>query len=130
MAEPTLGHINIRTDRFEETLAFYEAVLGFRRTAAPTNPDPALNLWLVDAKGRASIHVNALLPGEPTRIARDCVLDHVAFNCTDIDAMSAHLDRLGIAYRRVPTLLPGLIQLVLADPNGIKIELTFGHEQL
>ena len=60
----TLGHVNIRTTRLEETCAFYEKILGFRRVTAATNPDPGRNLWLADAAGNPSVHVNVFRPGE------------------------------------------------------------------
>jgi catechol 2,3-dioxygenase-like lactoylglutathione lyase family enzyme len=127
MPAPVLGHINIRTTRMEDTLAFYEALLGFRRGVAATNPDPAVNMWLHDSAGRASIHVNLLLAGEPLRDGMSA-LDHVAFNCSDMAAFEAKLRAMDVPYRVAPTRVPQLIQLVLADPNGIKVELTFGHE--
>ncbi len=59
----TLGHVTIRTTRLDETCAFYEKLLGFRRVTATTNPDPARNLWLADAAGNPSVHVNMFRPG-------------------------------------------------------------------
>jgi catechol 2,3-dioxygenase-like lactoylglutathione lyase family enzyme len=127
MPTPVLAHVNIRTTRLEETLAFYETLLGFRRGIAATNPDPSLNVWLHDGDGRASIHVNRALPGEPARDGKSA-LDHIAFNCTDMAAFEARLTAMGVAYRIAPTRVPAMVQLVLTDPNGIKVELTFGHE--
>lgn len=130
MTRAKLGHVNIRTDRLEETLVFFETALGFRRGVAPTNPDPTLNVWLYDEEGCPSVHLNQRLPADPPAAAAPGALDHIAFNCTDMAAMRAHLDAAGIAYRHVPTLVPGLEQLILHDPNGIKVELSFGHEGL
>jgi catechol 2,3-dioxygenase-like lactoylglutathione lyase family enzyme len=122
-----LGHINIRTGRMEETLAFYEAVLGFRRGAAATNPDPAQNMWLFDDRGIAAVHVNAFRADETVpEVNRSC-LDHVAFNCPDRAGMAERLAAMGIAYRESPTRLPGMVQFNLLDPNGVRVELTFGH---
>ena len=124
----TLGHVNIRTARLEETCAFYERLLGFRRGVAATNPDPARNLWLYDAAGNPSIHVNLFRPGESGGSGAGSSLDHIAFNCPDRAAMAAQLERDGIAYSLVETHVPGLVQFNLHDPNGVRVELTFGHE--
>lgn len=59
-----IGHINIRTPLFEETLTFYEAVFGLRRGTAKTMADPTRNAWLYDHDGRALIHVNMPTAGE------------------------------------------------------------------
>jgi catechol 2,3-dioxygenase-like lactoylglutathione lyase family enzyme len=127
MPAPVLGHVNIRTTRMEDTLAFYETLLGFRRGVAATNPDPSVNMWLHDGEGRASIHVNLVLAGEPPRDGMSA-LDHIAFNCSDMALFEARLRAMTVPYRVAPTRVPQLVQLVLADPNGIKVELTFGHE--
>jgi catechol 2,3-dioxygenase-like lactoylglutathione lyase family enzyme len=125
-----IGHINIRTPLLEETLGFYEALFGLRRGPAKTMMDQARNAWLYDADGRAIIHVNMPGQGEAVPGVGDRGrMDHVAFDCRDPDAMEERLAALGIAYRRRPTLVDGLTQIVLRDPNGINLELAFGTER-
>jgi len=46
-----IGHINIRTPLLEQTLVFYETVLGFRRGPAKTMADQTRNAWLYDGEG-------------------------------------------------------------------------------
>lgn len=124
-----IGHINIRTPILEETLAFYESVLAMRRGPARTMADQSRNAWLYDDAGRALIHVNMPAADEavPDVGARGRI-DHVAFDGRDPDEMEARLQRLGIAYRRRETLVSGLTQIVLRDPNGIMLELAFGTD--
>ena len=124
----TLGHVNIRTTDIERTCAFYESVLGFRRVIAATNPDPARNVWLCDDAGMPSVHVNAFRPDEPVPQDNLSSLHHVAFNCVDPAAMAARLDAAAIPYDMAVTRVPGLVQFNLHDPNGVRVELTFGHE--
>lgn len=124
----TLGHVNIRTTRLDETCAFYEKILGFRRVTAATNPDPSRNLWLADAAGHPSVHVNVFRPGESVVAGGGTCLDHIAFNCPDRGAMAALLEREGIPHTEIETRVPGLVQFNLHDPNGVRVELTFGHE--
>jgi catechol 2,3-dioxygenase-like lactoylglutathione lyase family enzyme len=125
-----IGHINIRTPLLEETLAFYEAVFGLVRGPAKTMSDQTRNAWLYDGDGRAIIHVNMPHDDEavppPGHRGR---MDHVAFDCHDPDAMEARLRALGIPYRRRTTLVEGLDQIVLADPNGLALELAFGTDR-
>ena len=124
-----IGHINIRTPLLEETLAFYEAVLALRRGPARTMADQSCNAWLYDGNGRALIHVNMPAADEfvPAIGARGRI-DHVAFDGRDPDAMEERLRRLGIDYVRRETLVSGLTQIVLRDPNGIVLELAFGTD--
>jgi catechol 2,3-dioxygenase-like lactoylglutathione lyase family enzyme len=122
-----IGHINIRTPLLEETLAFYEAALGLVRGPARTMSDQTRNAWLYDRDGRALIHVNMPNEGEPVPpVGSRGRMDHVAFDGTDPDAMEARLTALHIPYRRRRTLIDGLEQIVLVDPNGINLELAFG----
>lgn len=124
-----IGHINIRTPLLEETLRFYEQLFGLVRGPARTMGDQARNAWLYDGDGRAIIHVNMPLEGEPA-VEPGIVgrMNHVAFDCRDVDATEARLRELGVPYRRRATLVEGLTQIVLRDPNGINLELAFGTE--
>ena len=129
MAIDRIGHINIRTPDFEATMVFFETVLGLVRGPAATMADQTRNGWLHGSDGRPIIHVNATLPGEIARPAgANGRLDHVAFDCSDQGGMAERLDRAGIWYEVLRTRLPGLVQFNLIDPNGIRVELTFGHE--
>lgn len=126
----TLGHVNIRTERLEETCRFYEILLGLTRGVAATAPDPARNLWLFDAAGRPCLHLNRLREGETMGPGSTPPLHHIAFDCPDRTAMAARLEGLGIPYQVVETIVPGVVQFNLRDPNGVAVELTFGHERL
>jgi catechol 2,3-dioxygenase-like lactoylglutathione lyase family enzyme len=122
-----IGHINIRTPALEETLAFYEAVLGLRRGPAATMSDQSRNAWLFDEAGRAVIHVN-MPPDGAAPLTPGGVLDHVAFDCDDLAGMRGRLQALGLPFRERETRVPGLTQINLHDPNGVKLELTFGAD--
>jgi catechol 2,3-dioxygenase-like lactoylglutathione lyase family enzyme len=125
-----IGHINIRTPLLEETLDFYERLFDLRRGQAATMADQTRNAWLYDGDGRAIIHVNMPQEGEavPDTGARGR-MDHVAFDCHDLAGMETRLTALGIPYLRRATLVEGLTQIVLRDPNGIHLELAFGTEK-
>ncbi len=120
----TLDHINIRTTRMEETLVFFERVLGFRRSTALTNPDPAQNVWLLDEHGRASVHINVFREGEEVPETNLSCLHHIAFAARGRDAVQAHLDALQEPYVVVETRVLGLVQFNLTDPNGVRVEIS------
>jgi catechol 2,3-dioxygenase-like lactoylglutathione lyase family enzyme len=121
-----LGHVNIRATSLETTVAWYERVLGLRRSASDTNPDISVNLWLFDAGGNPCVHVNQLVPGD-VRTAKGLV-DHFAFDVEDRGAMEAHLAALGEPYETVPFPHARMVQLNLRDPDGVKVELTFRNQ--
>jgi catechol 2,3-dioxygenase-like lactoylglutathione lyase family enzyme len=122
---PRLGHVNIRTVKLAETVAFYENVLGFRRGEAPTMDDQSTNAWMYDGEGRPCVHVNSLRPGERLRPGDGSCLDHVAFDCEDEPAVRTTLERAGIPFARKEFPRARLVQLVVHDPNGVKVELSF-----
>ena len=128
-----IGHINIRTPagQYENTLAFYEGLLGLRRSISMATPGPD-NVWLFADTGRAIVHVNSVEEGgdvEPDG-ASTGRLNHVAFDCRDYDEAIARLDAMGLKYARYETKLDGLVLLVTKDPiNNIVIELSFGVDK-
>jgi catechol 2,3-dioxygenase-like lactoylglutathione lyase family enzyme len=125
-----IGHINIRTPLLAETLSFYAALFDLVPGEALTMADSSRNAWLYDRDGRAIIHVNMPGPGEaPIPADVRSRMDHVAFDCADIEAMEQRLAELAIPYARRSTRVPGLSQIVLTDPNGIHLELAFGTEK-
>ncbi|QJU59779.1 hypothetical protein HL653_20290 [Sphingomonas sp. AP4-R1] len=119
-----IGHINIKTPAFEETCAFYEALFDLARVPALTMADQERNAWLATADGHAVIHVNTATDDAPTS-ASPARLDHIAFECRDVAAMRARLDKLGVLYAHAVSRVPTLEQIFFTDLNGIKIELTF-----
>jgi len=121
-----LGHVNIRTPAFADTIAFYEAALGLRAGPAASANARLQNVWLYDEAGDAIIHVNGPMPGEtvhPEGAASR--FDHFALDCSGLDSCIARLDEQGISFERFRIEARGLTQLNITDPNGLKVELTF-----
>jgi catechol 2,3-dioxygenase-like lactoylglutathione lyase family enzyme len=121
-----LGHVNIRTPAFDETIAFYEACLGLRAGPAVSSQARPQNVWLHDEASDPIIHVNGPMAGE-TIFPEGAVsrLDHFALDCSGLDSCIKRLAAQGVAYQRIRIELRGMTQLNLIDPNGIKVELTF-----
>jgi catechol 2,3-dioxygenase-like lactoylglutathione lyase family enzyme len=112
-----IDHINIATEKLEETRAFFVDVLGFE-----DGPRPDLNFtghWLY-AGGRAIVHL------QPAKGAvgpsRASALNHAAFEIGDLDALTARLTAHGVAYRTIHIPNAPVRQLFLEDPNGVILE--------
>jgi catechol 2,3-dioxygenase-like lactoylglutathione lyase family enzyme len=128
-----LDHVNIHTDRLDETVRFYEEVMGLKKGLAP-GLDPDMTAWMFDETGRALIHLgkagsilgeaktDSAAPHEPPGSG---AVHHVAFNCQDYDSMIARLERLKV--RHVTNTVPpvDLKQIFIHDPNGVMLELNF-----
>lgn len=122
-----IGHINIQTDRLEETMRFYEALFDL----VPSEPPMTLSsptVWLFDRDGRALIHLSTPMAGKPAARGEGA-LNHVALDCADLPRMKARLDAHGVHFQEF-SAVEGMVQLFLMDPNGARLELTFGAEQV
>jgi catechol 2,3-dioxygenase-like lactoylglutathione lyase family enzyme len=112
-------HFTIVTDRLEETRAFYEG-FGFRVGPRPEIPIDGLWMYLGDHPA-LHILVTARMP-EPRR----GVLDHMAFRATDLPAVRAQLEAMGVRYS-LRKMAPPLDdwQMFFDDPNGVTVEFDF-----
>jgi catechol 2,3-dioxygenase-like lactoylglutathione lyase family enzyme len=125
-----IGHINIRTtvSHYEDTLRFYEKLMGLKRAESMATPGPD-NIWLYADNGRAIVHVNAVKDDgdvEPDGVSTGR-LNHVAFDCRNYELAISRIEGLGLKYKRYETQVEGLFLVVTKDPyNNIVIELSFG----
>lgn len=130
MRVEALDHVNIITDRLDETADFYAALLGLERRDAPPPLTPENATWMYDGDGRAIIHINSLdCPRAYDRAiepgALTGALHHVALRCQGYDQMIERLDARGADYQRNLVEAIGLRQIFTADPNNILLELNF-----
>jgi catechol 2,3-dioxygenase-like lactoylglutathione lyase family enzyme len=132
MAITELNHYFVRANDLEQTKAFYCDVLGFEVMARPDLP--FAGYWL-GTNGAVQIHMGEhgiehaeeyyLGTSADSATENAGVIDHIAFLATDPEAMSAHLDDLGVDTTKRYLPEHGLCQLFVADPNGLTIELNF-----
>ena len=125
-----LDHVNIITDRMDETARFYGNLLGLERRDAPPPLTPQNATWMFAAEGRAIIHINTtdcprtfdreVQPGSLTG-----ALHHVALKCTGYDDVKGRLDTLGADYQENLVSAISLRQIFTADPNNVLLELNF-----
>lgn len=117
MSVVAVHHINIVTERLEETRAFFVDALGLQ--AGPRPPFASAGYWLY-ANEIAVVHIQQA-PGKvgPSHLS---ALNHAAFQVADFDAALARLSRQGVSFDL--TQVPGtaLRQAFFLDPNGVRLE--------
>ena len=120
MAIRNIDHINIGTDRLEETRAFFRDALGLVDGWRPPFAFGGAWMYIGDA---AVVHLVDLKTGK--RPCDEAALDHFAFAIDDWDGARGRLDAAGVKYRA--TDVPGapIKQIFLRDPNGVNIELNY-----
>ena len=125
-----LDHVNIITDRLDETAEFYAGLLGLERRDAPPPLTPQNATWMFDGEDRAIIHINStdcprtydreVEPGALTG-----ALHHVALKCTGYDEVKGRLDAMGAEYQENLVSAISLRQIFTPDPNNVLLELNF-----
>ena len=125
-----LDHVNIITDRLDETARFYAALLNLERRDAPPPLTPQNAQWMYDAGGKAIVHINstdcpraydrAVEPGALTG-----AVHHVALNCSGYDEVLRRIADMGLDHQLNLVEAIGLRQIFTADPNNVLLELNF-----
>ncbi len=125
-----LDHVNIITDRLDETADFYANLLGLERRDAPPPLTPETATWMFDSENRAIIHINStdcyraydreVKPGELTG-----ALHHVALKCTGYEEVLGRLKEMGAEYQENLVSAISLRQIFTPDPNNVLLELNF-----
>jgi hypothetical protein len=122
MSVGSLGHYNVSTRKFEETMQFYEDVPGF-----VNGPRPQFNFlgaWLYSA-GHAVLHLNDISATDRQQAPDSGVINPIAFSSRGFEAIEQHLGGKDVPYRvnQVPNSTRW--QIFLRDPNNVEIELNF-----
>ncbi len=130
MKVEALDHVNIITDKLDETARFYADLLALQRRDAPPPLTPYNAQWMYDAGGRAIIHINSVdcprtydRPVEPGALTG--ALHHVALRLEGYEDMVRRLDARGAQYQLNYVEAIGLRQIFTADPNNVLLELNF-----
>jgi len=128
-----LDHVNIITDRLDETAEFYENLLGLVRKDAPPPLTPRTATWMFDGQDRAIIHINSV--DCPRTFEREVQpgsltggIHHVALKCTGYEEVKGRLDAMGAHYKENLVAAISLRQIFTPDPNNVLLELNFFAE--
>lgn len=118
-----LNHLNIRAPlpQLQQVRDFYVNILGLQPGWRPEVPVAGYWLYLGE---RPVLHL-MVCSDAAVSAAGSGHIDHFAFTATDPDAMEQQLQRAAVPYQRRD--FPGFntVQLVVADPLGIPVELNF-----
>ena len=123
-----LDHVNIITDRLDETAQFYATLLGLERRNAPPPLTPDNAQWLYDERGLAILHINSVdCPRTYDRVVQPGTatgaIHHVALTCTGRDALLTRIAALGLECQTNHVAAIGLHQVFTTDPNNVLLEL-------
>ena len=125
-----LDHVNIITDKLDETAEFYGKLLGLVRKDAPPPLTPQNATWMFDAEDRAIIHINSVdcprtFDREVPQGALTGALHHVALKCTGYEDVLGRLKDMGAEYQENLVSAINLRQIFTPDPNNVLLELNF-----
>jgi catechol 2,3-dioxygenase-like lactoylglutathione lyase family enzyme len=127
-----LNHFFVRASDLERSRNFYCEALGFEVMPRPDFRFPGY--WL-GVGGKVQVHMG--LDGAPQGAssyfgttpasARDNsgVVDHIAFQATDPEALAKRLAALRLPFRTRYFREIQLFQIFVADPDGLMLELNF-----
>jgi catechol 2,3-dioxygenase-like lactoylglutathione lyase family enzyme len=117
-----LDHYNLCTRNLDETVQFYQDVLGLERGWRPPLDIPGA--WLY-SEGRPIVHVNDIAATDQPQKMNTGSIDHVAFASRGFKGMKLHLASKGIEFRSNELAGGRVWQIFLRDPNGVVLELNF-----
>jgi catechol 2,3-dioxygenase-like lactoylglutathione lyase family enzyme len=115
-----LNHFTVIAEDAQQTLDFYEGLLGLRAGHRPELGFPGA--WLYADGPQALVHVYFGRPVPPQRAG---VIDHMAFSASGLKAVKERFDERGVKYELRRQAGAGTWQLFCHDPNGAKVELDF-----
>lgn len=122
MTVSMLDHYNVSTRKLDETVQFYEKVLGF--TNGPRPPFNFPGAWLYSG-GYPVLHLNDISQTDKQQRSDSGVIDHVAFRCHGFEATKQHLSDNHVAHHVNQVPNSARWQIFFRDPNNVEIELNF-----
>jgi glyoxylase I family protein len=122
-----IDHVEIVTDKPDETVTFYTDILGFtvrERGRVPVGPDTALNLVYLDLGGTTV----ELMTWENVPTAPKPELEHFGYRMIAIEVENmkealAYLKTKGVEPVWGPNYRDTYARAEISDPNGYRIEL-------
>ena len=116
-----LDHLNVRTARLGDMIAWYENVLGLKEGWRPNFP--FAGAWLY-AGDRPLVHL-VEVEQEPGSDPHDLKLEHGAFRGKDYAGLIAALDKAGADRNVVRVPGTSIIQVNVWDPDGNHLHIDF-----
>lgn len=120
-----INHVGVRVANLERARAFYEK-LGFEFVIGPIGPEPVAIM-----EHPSGVNINFILNADPVNTV-NLLMDiperhpgytHIALDVSDIKAVQAEIETLGIKITEGPVTLPnGGVMLFIRDPDRNVIE--------
>jgi len=122
MSVGVLDHFNIRTRKLDDTVRFYQDVMGLEKGPRPNFAFPGA--WMY-SEGKAVVHIVDISKTDEPQKPDSGVVHHVAFVSRGFDGMKQRLSSKDMPFdaRQVPG--GELWQIFVNDPNGVMIELNY-----
>ncbi|MEM5582200.1 VOC family protein [Roseibium sp. AS2] len=120
-----LDHVNLRTTRLDDMIAWYDTVLGMKTGFRPDFPFPGAWLYAGDA---AAVHLVGIDAKEATGSEQELKLEHFAFTASGAQDFEARLKQRGETYRRSVQTGTGTVAFNIWDPDGNHIHVDFEPE--
>ena len=117
-----LDHFNIRIRNLDETVRFYQDILGLEKGARPNFAFPGA--WMY-SEGKAVVHLVDISRTDEPQKADSGVVHHVAFVSRGFNAMKKRLQSKNVAFKTVEVPGGALWQIFITDPNGVVVELNY-----
>lgn len=117
-----IQHVNIRCADAKASRDFYVELLGLAQGDRP--PFASQGYWLYSGEVPV-VHLVQKPAGEARKGPGTGELDHVAFEGVDLEAMRSALKARGHPFREAVVPRDGTVQLFVADPDGVLLELNF-----
>ena len=115
-----VDHITLNSSDLSKTCAFYADVLGF--DVQPMEGRGYQGAWLL-LDGHPFVHLVSRTPQQtPDKTA---LVDHFALEATGLGETRRHLETTGVAFREMALPEFEIHQIVVQDPDGVKVELNF-----
>ncbi|KMW57513.1 putative dioxygenase [Candidatus Rhodobacter oscarellae] len=115
----SFDHVNVKTGRLEEMVAWYADILDLYAGWRPSFPFPGAWLYLGD-------HPYIHLVGMDTEpVSEDPKIEHYAFRATGKTAFLEKLAARGVVYQLSEVQDAGIVQVNIFDPDGNHIHIDF-----
>ncbi|MGB8365778.1 MAG: VOC family protein [Rhizomicrobium sp.] len=120
MSVHRIDHITLNSSDLAKTCAFYADGLGF--DVQKMEGRGYTGAWLL-LDGHPYVHLVSRSPEQSPETAG--LLDHFALEATGLSETRERLKRAGVNFRENPVPEFDIHQIVVRDPDGVKVELNF-----
>lgn len=118
-----IEHIGIMTGEMDKSIQFYTDVLGMNLVER-VNLNESLELAFLSFPGQEDAQIE-LIGRDPKDLAKEGIVNHLAFTVSDLDAVMVKLKLHGISFSEEwpKTILDGRRIAFFDGPSGEKLEL-------